>query len=110
MSQRTTKPHRATYTDPLTAKAGERLSVEERESEWPGWVWATAPSGQSGWVPRAYLTPLEGAAILQRDYSAQELTVAAGIDVVVLRAESGWVWVRDPEGCEGWIPANVLSG
>jgi len=43
--------------------------------------------------------------ILQ-DYSARELQVQAGEDVVVEDARHGWVLVRNVKGERGWIPAD----
>jgi len=45
---RVIKPHQPSDRDALTARKGERLSFERRETEWPGWIWCTKESGK-GW-------------------------------------------------------------
>ncbi|HXE72244.1 MAG TPA: SH3 domain-containing protein [Candidatus Nitrosotenuis sp.] len=93
------------HTEPLEARAGERLHLSGRsDPERPGWLWARAPSGQSGWVPASYL---EGD-VLGRDYTARELSVRAGERVVPGAQEAGWCWVvRGSE--QGWVPARCLA-
>jgi len=97
------------YPDPIVIRAGDRLAVEERDSEWPGWLWCTAPTGKSGWVPERYLQRHGQAATARRDYDATELTVHAGQVVTATTHEAGWRWCTDARGDSGWVPDEHLA-
>jgi uncharacterized protein YgiM (DUF1202 family) len=97
------------YPDPIAIRAGDRLAVEERESEWAGWVWCTAPGGKSGWVPERYVERRGEGATALRDYDATELTVRAGEMVTATTHEAGWRWCTNARGDSGWVPDEHLS-
>lgn len=108
-SYRVARSYQAAYPDALTARRGEPLAVSQRESEWPGWVRCTAPSGKSGWVPESWVARLEaGTCTMKRDYSASELSVDEGEEVTVTILESGWAWVTSQSGRSGWVPFEHL--
>ncbi len=47
------------------------------------------------------------------DYSAAELSVEPGDELVLHKPESGWHWASKSDGEVGWIPAekvDVLDG
>lgn len=106
---RVVKEHRSSCQFPLSCQKGERLSFERRESEWEGWLWCTHSSGRSGWVPENWLELEEEMAVLQRDYSALELTVSPGQVLSATLYESGWVWATTEHGEGGWVPLENLS-
>ena len=106
---RVIEAYESPFPDPLEAKAGARLSFERRETEWAGWVWCTDSSGKTGWVPETWLILDEEFCVLQRDYVASELSVAAGELIVADFSESGWVFGSTASGEQGWIPLNHLS-
>ena len=97
------------YSDPVQVKAGEALAVEDRDSEWPGWVWCTHPDGRTGWVPLAWLDREGSRAVARRDYAATELAVEPGEELELLEYESGWHWARNAAGHLGWVPAANLE-
>ncbi|MEW6050542.1 MAG: SH3 domain-containing protein [Candidatus Zixiibacteriota bacterium] len=101
--------HTATYTDPLIVSENEIVEVGRRDSEYQGWLWCTAKSGKSGWVPEKYLEWKGDKGIMSRDYDATELTVDVGECVTVLFEESGWVWCLASDGRAGWLPIDRLS-
>lgn len=80
-----------------------------RDDEYPGWIWATAPDGRSGWVPEHFLTIEGDRGRSLRDYSAVELDVAEGSLVTVLEELLGWALVENG-GRRGWVPLTHLSG
>ena len=47
--------------------------------------------------------------VLQRDYTATELTVEEGETVTVLLMESGWGWATNESGQSGWVPLTHLQ-
>jgi hypothetical protein len=106
---RVVKPYQTPYAEPLTFQADEKLRFERRASEWEGWIWCTAPSGKAAWVPERWGT-LEGKfCILQRDYTATELSVVQGELLTAEAFESGWAWARNERGEWGWVPLTHLS-
>jgi hypothetical protein len=107
---RVIKAHRSAFTDPLIAHQGDQLRFERRETEWPGWIWCTDPSGQAGWVPENWVELNTGFCTLQRDYVATELSVQEGATVAVEWVESGWAWVTTEKGERGWVPLENLAG
>ena len=106
---RVIESYESPFPDPLEAKAGARLGFERKETEWEGWLWCTDSSGKTGWVPETWLTLEEEFCILQRDYVARELSVAAGELISADFVESGWVFGSTASGEQGWIPLNHLS-
>ena len=95
--------------EPLMLRAGQRVRFERRESEWDGWLWCTSESGETGWVPEAWLTLRGPFAVAQRDYCARELTVRRGTVVSGSLIECGWLWATTDAGVSGWVPLRVLE-
>lgn len=44
-----------------------------------------------------------------RDYPVRWVYHRAGLPLKVVRVHEGWRLVRDPDGDEGWVTANLLS-
>ncbi len=107
---RVTRAHRSAFADPLNARQGDQLSFERRETEWPGWIWCTDPSGKSGWVPESWVEFGTGSCTLKRDYAATELSVEVGASVTVDLVESDWAWATTETGESGWLPLAHLAG
>jgi uncharacterized protein YgiM (DUF1202 family) len=97
------------YTQPLVIRAGEELAVEERPSEWGGWLWCTTRGGESRWVPASYVQRRDDGGLLLRDYEATELAVRAGEEVSLGQEESGWFWCTNRAGQSGWVPKERLD-
>ena len=106
---RVIEPYETPFPDPLEASAGTKLRYEHRESEWEGWLWCTAPSGKTGWVPETWLTLDEGACTLRRDYVARELSVETGELITADFVESDWVFGSTESGEQGWVPIKHLA-
>jgi hypothetical protein len=103
-----TSPYRSAYPDPLRLRGGDQVVVEDRQSEWPGWLWCETSDGKAGWIPEAYVERKGNIGRLLTDYDATELTVAEGEDLVILKEAGGWLWCQRQNGDRGWIPkANV---
>lgn len=47
--------------------------------------------------------------LLQRDYTATELSVEEGETVTVSFEESGWGWATNESGQSGWVPIEWLA-
>jgi hypothetical protein len=106
---RVTQNHAPVHAQVLAAKRGERLRLGRVDDEWPGWIWCTAESGVSSWVPEPFLVIAGAEARLVEDYDATELAVQPGDLLVLQREVNGWWWVTDEQGREGWVPAGKVA-
>jgi len=106
---RVVRSYESPYTTPLTMRQGERLRWEPRECEWPGWIWCTSAGGASRWVPESWVQKEGESCILQRPYTATELSVEEGETVTVLLMESGWGCAINESGESGWVPLAHLE-
>ena len=103
--------HRRSYAHPIAFRRGEAVQLTGREDDWHGhrWVWAIGPDGREGWIPPQTVAAGADGTFACVDYSAAELTVAAGETVWAAAAQLGWRWCRNGLGEEGWLPCEVLA-
>lgn len=99
----------AGYAEPLSAQRGETIFFKRRDPQLTGWVWCESASGGRGWVPESWIVIRENALVLERDYSAIELSVDSGEELCVDTVESGWGWAHTDDGREGWVPMTCLG-
>ncbi len=107
--QRVIADYESAYPDPLVIHAGEELAVDDRPTEWDGWLWCTAHSGKEGWVPEAYVERNGDTCLALRHYDATELTVHTGEELVAGEEAGGWLWCTNRLGQSGWVPADHLE-
>jgi hypothetical protein len=95
---------------PLQLAPGDHVTTGPDDVSWPGWVWVTATDGRGSYVPQEILrrSPDSSATVTQ-PFSARDLSVVRGETVTALREVRGWLWCRNHEGTEGWLPEFVLS-
>lgn len=103
--------HWASYADSIEVAKGAPLSLTGREDLWDGhrWLWAVAEDGRDGWVPDDLVTETDNGPVAVRDFSAIELTCAAGEAVAFIRETHGWAWCRKDNGREGWVPLRCFA-
>lgn len=101
--------YKSPYIDPLKIRKGEILQIGNEESEWSGWVWCTNKKGKQRWVPRNYMDIQGNTGIMLQDYEATELNVSTGEELKIEKEESGWVWVSNKEGKQGWVPLDNIK-
>jgi SAM-dependent methyltransferase len=112
---RAKKAHAAGDAKALIARRGDRLGFERKPTEYAGWIWCTAEGSakgappDAGWVPEAWVSIEGGTCVLLRDYDATELPLEVGEEVALISRESGWAWVRNRRGREGWVPIECLE-
>jgi uncharacterized protein YgiM (DUF1202 family) len=106
---RVIKTYQTSFPDPLILKAGDKLDLSDRQSDWPGWIWCTTLVGKSGWVPTAYVEPMGQLGLARRDYDATELSAKTGEELTVSHEESGWLWCTNRQGRSGWIPVENVE-
>ena len=103
---RITREHKPQYSDPIRVAAGETVSVGREDDEFPGWNWCKASDGREGWVPVELLSTEEPEATVLQGYSALELPVSPGEEVLIEGFMHDWFFVRNSQGERGWIPAS----
>ena len=95
---------------PIVLGVADTVTVGRRDTDWPGFVWCTDSAGVAGWVPEELLATIgTGRAEATENYSAVELAVQPGSEVVGHRVIAGWRWCVAHDGAEGWVPERVLS-
>ncbi|MFX0000943.1 MAG: SH3 domain-containing protein [Candidatus Hodarchaeota archaeon] len=97
------------YTEPLIMNKGEILTIEEKESEWSGWIWCTNKFGESRWVPEKYLEIHGNMCEILQDYNATELSVTIGEELIIEKEEAEWYWVTNQQGKPGWVPIKNVK-
>ena len=106
---RVIEDYQAPYPDPIQANAGDEVKVDfEKETDIDGWVWCTNHAGKSGWVPKSCIEINGNQGKMIQNYNAIELTIHFDEQLTVHNQESGFYWVSNQAGQQGWIPcANV---
>jgi variant SH3 domain-containing protein len=105
---RVVREYVAQYPNPITVRAGDHVIVGADDPEFPGWWWCTGPDGLAGWVPEQLFQRTGTDAVMRQDYTARELSVPAGAEVVLHHAVNGWAWVSSSDGRAGWIPESCI--
>lgn len=100
------------YDDPISVQAGDAVLPDEektRSTDFIGWVWCGGPDGREGWTPRAWLERRGGRWVIQRDFSALELNVEPGERFEAHFGESGFLYVHNSRGEQGWVPDGTVE-
>lgn len=101
--------YKSPFPDPLRLQRDDVVRIEEKESEWPGWIWCISKEGKEGWIPYNYLDIQGNIAKLTQNYDATELTVTLGEELIIEKQESGWFWVSNKESKQGWVPIKNVQ-
>jgi hypothetical protein len=101
--------YRSAYPDPIVLRMGDGVTIEDRESEWAGWIWCMTAKGKSGWAPESYIGRNGSSGIALRSYDATELSVTEGEELTILEEESGWLWCQHADGRLGWVPMDHVE-
>lgn len=110
MQARVIRDYHTQYANPIRFAIGEIVTLGARDTEWPAFIWTITADGNAGWAPFDWLKPLgDDRAEAMRDYSAQELDVAIGDDVVLRHELGGWWWCSHADGRCGWVPVEHLE-
>lgn len=99
----------AQYGDPIAFRHGDSIQVQRADAEFTEWFWCRGLDEKEGWVHRSFLSQSSGSAVALSDYSAKELTVAAGERARMIRVLDGWAFVELERGEVGWVPERVLE-
>jgi len=102
--------YRAPYADPIVVSVGDEISIDSsKKTDLAGWVWCANRAGKSGWVPETYIERQGDLGYMRCDYNAIELTIRVGERLTVHKAESGFLWVTNQAGQDGWVPSTHVE-
>lgn len=102
--------YQAPFPDPISARAGDKTVIDDsKKTDCQGWIWCTDQLGKSGWVPETYIDRQGNFAYLLCDYDAIELTVRIGEILTCHKEVSGFVWVTNQAGQNGWVPSTHIE-
>jgi hypothetical protein len=107
---RATAAHTIPQRTPIQVRPGQHVRVGQHDTEWPAFVFVTAESGE-GWVPERHLDTSRDPAVVLTDYDTTVLATTAGEELTLVRSDdpSGWAWVRNDAGREGWVPWRTVE-
>lgn len=107
------REHKSNYPNPITLEKDERVLVGKKyegKEGWDNWRYCyKLDKSQEGWVPEQLIILSGKYGIIKENYTAKELTIKAGETLKGIKELNGWVWCRDKEGREGWIPRMNLK-
>ncbi|MCR8843984.1 SH3 domain-containing protein [Paenibacillus sp. SC116] len=106
--------HRTEYPNPLVLLKGQSIFIGEKYSgpeEWDNWYYCTTLDHKhGGWVPGQLIDVIEAQGVILEDYTAKELDVNEGEQVVGTKELNGWIWcVNTLNSEEGWVPKENLK-
>ncbi|MGE8479968.1 hypothetical protein PS623_01479 [Pseudomonas fluorescens] len=106
--------HRSGYPRPIRVAKGDLLEIGQRyegNESWLDWYLCTCAGQEPGWVPAQLIERVgvaQGRAL--EHYSAHELDVDPGQQVLALLPMNGWLWCRRAGNGElGWLPLEKLQ-
>jgi len=106
-----TEDYSIAYSDPLTLKPKDQVTVIKAESnpEWIGWHFCKDQNGKEGWISEDYMTINIEKKIgtITKSYTAKELDAKVNEEVEVTSESRGWAWCKKSDD-EGWLPKNIL--
>ena len=101
--------HRAPDRPAIQVAPGDAVTLGERDSDWPQFIWTTLTGGLGGWVPSQLFDRDHGDATAQHDYDTRELDADICNRLVLHREMADWWWAENTRGASGWIPARALQ-
>ena len=104
-----TQAYKTCYEDAICLKAMDAVTVVRQDDEWPEFFWCINSQNKEGWVPQSYFFKEGEIAHMLKDYSAKELTVSQGEELVLIDSLGGWFWAENKNGEQGWLPEKCVS-
>ena len=101
--------YKSAYPDPFFVRKSDKLTIGQKDSPWPGWLWCTAANGENRWLPKSYLEINGDIGTVLYDYSAVELTVSIGEQLKIIKEAEGWYWCENGGGQMGWVPGENVE-
>jgi SH3-like domain-containing protein len=102
--------HESSYPNPISFKRGDDLMIGKKDTEFQNWMWVTTKDGNQGWAPVQYLQITdEQKAVAMQNYTATELDINVGDELLVHYELNDWRWVEKKDGSCGWVPLNTTK-
>jgi len=91
-----------------TVQLGEKT---DSNGPYPNWIYCKSDkTGKSGWVAAGILTIKGNTAIVNENYTSEEMTVFAGDIIDTIYELNGWYWcTRASDSKEAWIDIGNLK-
>jgi SH3 domain len=107
---RATTSHTIPQRPPIHVSPGQQVQAGQRDTDWPAFVFITTDDG-AGWVPERHPDTSADPAVVVTAYDTTELATTAGEELTVITRDdsSGWAWVRNTAGQEGWVPLRTVE-
>jgi len=107
---RATAAHTIPERPPIRVTPGQRVRAGQQDTDWPAFVFITTDDGD-GWVPERHLNTSSDPAVVNTAYDTTELATTRGEELTLIKHDnpSGWAWVRNAAGREGWVPLRTLE-
>jgi hypothetical protein len=107
---RATAVHTIPERPPIQVTPGQQVQAGQRDTDWPAFVFITTDDG-AGWVPERHLDTSSDPAVVITGYDTTELATTAGEELTLINQDdpSGWAWVRNAAGREGWVPLRTIE-
>lgn len=108
------KPHKSNYPNPIIVLKGQTVIIGERytgNEGWDNWIFCYKEDKiLEGWVPSQIIDIQGEHGLILEDYSAKELDVSIGEQLVKEKELNGWFWTKKiPTLEEGWVPKENLK-
>lgn len=84
---------------------GDAVTLGQRDSDWPQFIWTTLTGGLGGLL----FDRERGDATAQHEYDPRELDSDIGDRLVLHREMADWWWADNTQGASGRIPALALQ-
>lgn len=109
-----TKQHTSNYPNPIKLCEGQYVIVGEKyngNENWDNWIYCyTIDKRLEGWVPEQIVKIQDKQGLILEDYSAKELDIKVGEQLIKHKELNGWFWVERISTLEeGWVPMENVK-
>ena len=108
---RATEAHTIPQRPPIQITPGQQVQAGQQDTDWPAFVFIITTDDGAGWVPGRHLDTSSAPAVVITGYNTAELATTAGEELTLINQDdpSGWAWVRNATGREGWVPLRTVE-
>lgn len=106
------KDYKSCYPDPIILKKDDQVIYGKEDKQFANWIFCKSiKTKKEGWVPKQILTRPDSNSLskVTEDYSANELTVQTGDQLIELKQLNEWTFCKTMENELGWVPTKHLD-
>ena len=107
-----TKEHISEFPNPINFSKGDTISIGEEyvgDEGWDNWICCKF-NGIRGFVPKQLIDLISNdIGVANEDYTANELCVTPGELLLSLRELNNWIWAKNENNENGWVPLSNVS-